>query len=371
MVYGVALCALSDMDRLSKMGFMDSKVLKEETRDRLFADIRSSGYIGWKVDVIDPRTLSARMLDPKRSSLNTISYDSAIGLVRHFVDKGVLVQKLFVDTVGDAGAYQARLERLFPSMDITVCSKADALFPVVSAASICAKVSRDVVLGAWEFDDVPRGGRRGAAGGGAGSGSGGEGSSDDEDAGSDEDAAQRRGRGEDADGGADADGDADGVRDRDGDREGANHKGNGSLGGAALSAADQKINKALHALGSGYPGDPVTRTWLGAHRDRVFGFPSIVRFSWAPAKKAMEEHCVPVRWAEDDEEDNAAGGSAGSPLKKKPQARLGFLPVGRAKRHRFFEERDLRVVHSFAVVEAGVNGAPAKRRRIVDSGDEM
>ena len=30
--------------------------------------------------------------------------------------------------------------------------------------------------------------------------------------------------------------------------------------------------------------------------DPVFGFPTIVRFSWAPAQRAMDERCVRVQW---------------------------------------------------------------------------
>jgi ribonuclease H2 subunit A len=36
--------------------------------------------------------------------------------------------------------------------------------------------------------------------------------------------------------------------------------------------------------------------WLKENSDRVFGFPSLIRFSWAPAKDAMEKTCVPVLW---------------------------------------------------------------------------
>ena len=42
---------------------------------------------------------------------------------------------------------------LFPSARVVVTSKADALFPIVSAASICAKVTRDHGLDTWKFDE--------------------------------------------------------------------------------------------------------------------------------------------------------------------------------------------------------------------------
>eukprot|EP00966_Prymnesium_polylepis_P089719 2077484-Prymnesium_polylepis.1 len=58
------------------------------------------------------------------------------------MDKGINLKYLYVDTVGDPDRYRQKLEGLFPSLVITVEKKADSKFPVVSAASICAKVCR-------------------------------------------------------------------------------------------------------------------------------------------------------------------------------------------------------------------------------------
>ena len=42
-----------------------------------------------------------------------------------------------MDTVGLPETYQERLQQRFPGIEVTVKAKADALYPVVSAASIC------------------------------------------------------------------------------------------------------------------------------------------------------------------------------------------------------------------------------------------
>ena len=58
-------------------------------------------------------------------------------------------------------------------------------------------------------------------------------------------------------------------------------------------------------FGSGYPSDPTCKAWLEKNLvDPVFCFPDIVRFSWGPAKKAIEERGVKVLWEAEEEDVN-------------------------------------------------------------------
>ncbi|MBA0566580.1 hypothetical protein Golob_011387, partial [Gossypium lobatum] len=74
--------------------FIDSKTLKEEKREELFENLKADESIGWSVDVIDPRELSAKMLKKNKVNLNEISHDSAIGLINRVLNMGVLLTEV-------------------------------------------------------------------------------------------------------------------------------------------------------------------------------------------------------------------------------------------------------------------------------------
>lgn len=155
MVYGIAFCAKSKESILKDLGCADSKQLTEEKREEIFVNANQQAepleWSGWAVDIISPNEISTSMLRRSKKSLNEVSMESAINLIKRALELEVNVAEVYVDTVGPPEKYQAKLEAIFPSIKITVAKKADSTYPIVSLASICAKVSRDHGIKVWKF----------------------------------------------------------------------------------------------------------------------------------------------------------------------------------------------------------------------------
>ncbi|KZF20709.1 hypothetical protein L228DRAFT_213294 [Xylona heveae TC161] len=132
--------------------FDDSKVLTPAVRSNLMqllckpeSDLHQS--CGWATRVMSARDISAGMLKPTGAyNLNAQAMDATIELIKEVFAKGVNVKEIYIDTIGSPQTYQKKLERIFPTTQITVAKKADSLYPCVSAASVCAKVTRDAAL---------------------------------------------------------------------------------------------------------------------------------------------------------------------------------------------------------------------------------
>lgn len=262
MVYGVAYCPLAQKEVLNNLGCADSKALTEEKRDEIFTkmltDTESLDNVGWTAEIISPNYISNSMYRRAKHSLNEVSMDSAIELVKKVAKSGVNIKEVYVDTVGPPEKYQAKLANIFPDYKITVSKKADSIYPIVSAASIVAKVTRDHALKVWKFAE-----------------------------------------------------------------------------GLQLKHTD---------FGSGYPGDPTTKKFIREQVDRVFGYPLLVRFSWSTAELMLQEKAATCTF-EDLEDEN--------PKTKRPAGTKTissfFSPNkdDKRKRHKFFEERSLRVTNAF------------------------
>jgi ribonuclease H2 subunit A len=146
--------------------------------------------------------------------LNALSHDTAIGLIRRTLDAGVMLKEVYLDTVGPPEKYEDKLRALFPNIKVKVSKKADSLYPVVSASSICAKVIRDRCIANWKF----------------------------------------------------------------------------------LEKIDQKY-QSNYDYGSGYPGDPKTKDFLRKVFDKMFGFPTFIRFSWSTASTIIDKDGFKCNWS--------------------------------------------------------------------------
>jgi ribonuclease H2 subunit A len=82
-----------------------------------------------------------------------MAHDTTIAMIKEIISRKVNLKKIYIDTVGDPDKYREKLEKIFIGIDIVVCKKADSIYPVVSAASICAKVTRDNLLLNWTFSE--------------------------------------------------------------------------------------------------------------------------------------------------------------------------------------------------------------------------
>ncbi|KAI0137420.1 ribonuclease HII [Xylariales sp. AK1849] len=154
MVYGVFYLPLPLSTPLLKTThhFDDSKVLTPAVRSSLMQTLCTPGSdlhasCGWAVSSISARDIGANMMKPTTTyNLNAQAMDATIELIHGVLDRGVNVREIYIDTIGQPAVYQKKLERVFPTVNITVAKKADSLYPCVSAASVCAKVTRDAAL---------------------------------------------------------------------------------------------------------------------------------------------------------------------------------------------------------------------------------
>lgn len=271
LVYGIAYCPVSYQDSLKQIGFADSKALTAERRDTLLsALIDDSTHLGWAVRVMSPQDISAGMLRRRPINLNAQSSQATVSLIAGVLESGVDVTEIYVDTVGDPKSYSRLLSSHFPRhphIKWTVTSKADAIYPIVGAASIAAKVTRDRCVEGWKYSEQHQGQQPAQA----------------------------------AMEGAEAEtkvlGDATNHIPSSTQLEADNvtKKRKLELASESVLAQDggDEVWANMGSLGSGYPGDPNTVAYLKRNLDPVFGWPGLVRFSWATAKTMLEEKVKP------------------------------------------------------------------------------
>lgn len=101
-----------------------------------------------------------------------------------------------------------------------------------------------------------------------------------------------------------------------------------------LSEAAKRVNKLIKLIYFYFLGDPVTKKFLQENIDQVFGFPRLVRYSWATAYNVLLSKALQVEFEDESEvaKPKTAKGISNFFKGDKPQAR---------PRHIFFRDRCL------------------------------
>jgi len=119
-----------------RIGVKDSKKLTRKRREKLYPLILEMAEA--KIIMVEPKEIDSR-------SLTDIEAEKFA-----FLARGLSADLTYVDCVG-AISFSSLLNDILEDMALVVSHKGDVLYPVVSAASIIAKVQRD-----WAIDDLAK-----------------------------------------------------------------------------------------------------------------------------------------------------------------------------------------------------------------------
>ena len=137
---------IEDDSVLKEIGVKDSKKLTPAARDRMFDQIAEAASM-WCTVPLSAEEIDAQM---KTQSLNMIELGLFVEAVGRIPTDVIYADCPDVDTDRFGNIMSVRLD----GRKVVAAHKADALYPVVSAASIMAKVTRDRMLDVLrkEFD---------------------------------------------------------------------------------------------------------------------------------------------------------------------------------------------------------------------------
>jgi len=141
----IALVVLSRKTEilLQAEGVKDSKLLTPKKREDLYNSIKEDAVY------CNTTHISASEIDLRRKteSLNYIESSTMLNMVNKSREDGILINNLYIDSV-DAKPDRMAIpfKAASPSQTVICQHKADSTFVVVGAASIIAKVERDIAI---------------------------------------------------------------------------------------------------------------------------------------------------------------------------------------------------------------------------------
>lgn len=164
LVYGLFYVERGDFEEgklLESFCVKDSKQLSAKRREEIEKAIKEDDKVrqNFILCVANADEISSKMLRKRKVNLNDISKACACDLIRRCqeecVSRGGKLVRVILDTImRKCEVYQRYLEGIFPDIIFTVEKKADDTYPIVSAASIVAKVERDRIISNIKVDGV-------------------------------------------------------------------------------------------------------------------------------------------------------------------------------------------------------------------------
>lgn len=136
----IAACTIKEEDepKLTMIGVKDSKLLSPKERERLYDEVIKTVQ-KYKIKIITPEEIDDALND-KTSNLNFLEANTSIELISSLKPT---VATLDCPSTNTAAYKEYVKERVKSKTEIIAEHKADLNHPIVSAASILAKVTRD------------------------------------------------------------------------------------------------------------------------------------------------------------------------------------------------------------------------------------
>lgn len=128
-----------DLEKLNRLGIKDSKLLSPLQRDHLFDTIKDLDYTKYHIIMTQPNDIDKAVIS-KTTNLNWLEAEHSIAIINKLKPDKVILDC----PSNNVRAYSDFVKnRLKCKCQIIAEHKADLKYPIVGAASILAKVTRD------------------------------------------------------------------------------------------------------------------------------------------------------------------------------------------------------------------------------------
>ncbi|MCS7097306.1 MAG: ribonuclease HII [Candidatus Methanomethylicia archaeon] len=134
-----------DQEKLIRIGVKDSKVLTSKKRQKLCLKIIEL-CVDYVYEIITPKEIDQAVFYKRRTGIGVLNELEAKAMAK--VINKMKPDVVYVDSV-DVNENRFKrmiIEKLEYKIEVIARHKADAIYPVVSAASIMAKVKRDSII---------------------------------------------------------------------------------------------------------------------------------------------------------------------------------------------------------------------------------